>query len=43
VRSRQERILRWMRNANRLSEEEYQAALAEPLFLRSCGSFPPEG
>jgi monofunctional biosynthetic peptidoglycan transglycosylase len=43
VRSRQERILRWMRNANRLSEEEYRAALDERLWLPKCGSFPPEG
>ncbi|HEY7818976.1 MAG TPA: transglycosylase domain-containing protein, partial [Vicinamibacteria bacterium] len=43
VRARQERILRWMRNANRLSEEEYRAALDERLSLRNCGSFPPEG
>ncbi len=43
VRNRQERILRWMRRAERLTEEEYQAALAERLWLRECGSFPPEG
>jgi monofunctional biosynthetic peptidoglycan transglycosylase len=43
VRTRQERILRWMRRADRLTEEEYQAALAERLWLSRCGSFPPEG
>jgi monofunctional glycosyltransferase len=43
VRRRQERILRWMYRANRLTEEEYQAALAAQPVLRKCGSFPPEG
>jgi monofunctional biosynthetic peptidoglycan transglycosylase len=43
VRTRQERILRWMKNAGRLDEAEYQAALEEKLWLRECGSFPPEG
>jgi len=43
VRTRQERILRWMHRAERLTEEEYQAALAERLWLSKCGSFPPEG
>ncbi len=43
VRTRQERILRWMRSGGRLTEEEYEAALAERLRLQKCGSFPPEG
>ncbi len=43
VRTRQERILRWMKNAGRLSDSEYEAALAEELQLRKCGSFPREG
>jgi len=43
VRTRQERILRWMNGAGRLTDEEYEAALAEPLWLRECGLFPPAG
>ena len=43
VRARQERILRWMHRAGRLTKEEYEAALAERLWLRECGSFPQDG
>ncbi|MGH9337507.1 MAG: transglycosylase domain-containing protein, partial [Vicinamibacteria bacterium] len=43
VRARQERILRWMYRAKRLTEEEYQIALEERLWLPNCGSFPREG
>jgi monofunctional biosynthetic peptidoglycan transglycosylase len=43
VRTRQERILRWMNRAGRISDEEYEAALAERLWLEKCGLFPPEG
>ena len=43
VRTRQERILRWMYRAERLTDAEYEAALAQRLPLRKCGSFPPEG
>jgi monofunctional biosynthetic peptidoglycan transglycosylase len=43
VRVRQERILRWMNNADRLTDEEYQSALEERVWLPKCGSFPPEG
>jgi monofunctional biosynthetic peptidoglycan transglycosylase len=43
VRTRQERILRWMNGAGRLTDEEHEAALAERLWLRKCGLFPPEG
>ena len=43
VRGRQERILRWMYRAKKLTEEQYQAALEERLWLPKCGSFPPEG
>ena len=43
VRTRQERILRWMHRAERLTDEEYEAALAERLWLSKCGLFPPEG
>jgi monofunctional biosynthetic peptidoglycan transglycosylase len=43
VRNRQQRILRWMHGAGRLTDEEYEAALAERLRLRRCGLFPPEG
>jgi monofunctional biosynthetic peptidoglycan transglycosylase len=42
VRTRQERILRWMERAGRLTDEEHEAALAARLNLRKCGSFPPE-
>ncbi len=43
VRARQERILRWMKGAGRLTDEEYESAVSERLWLRNCGSFPPEG
>jgi monofunctional glycosyltransferase len=43
VRTRQERILRWMYRAKRLTEEEYKTALDARPWLRRCGSFPPEG
>jgi monofunctional biosynthetic peptidoglycan transglycosylase len=43
VRTRQERILRWMYRAKKLTEEQYQATLEERLWLPKCGSFPPEG
>jgi len=43
VRTRQERILRWMHRAERLTDEEYGAALAQRLWLSKCGLFPPEG
>jgi monofunctional glycosyltransferase len=43
VRARQERILRWMHRAGRLTKEEYESALAQRLSLRNCSSFPPEG
>jgi len=44
VKIRQERILRWMENAGHLTEEEYQAAIAETIALRKCGSLRlPEG
>lgn len=43
VRTRQERILRWMHRAERLTDEEYEAALAQRLWLAKCGLFPPEG
>lgn len=39
VRLRQERILGYMKGANRLSAEEYEQALSEPIELRKCGLF----
>jgi monofunctional biosynthetic peptidoglycan transglycosylase len=43
VRTRQERILRWMYRASKLTEDEYHAALEARPRLTKCGSFPPEG
>jgi monofunctional glycosyltransferase len=39
VRSRQARILGYMRMAKNLSDEEYERALEETIPLRKCGSF----
>jgi len=43
VRTRQERILRYLHRAGRLTDEDYEAALAQRLWLGKCGLFPPEG
>ena len=43
VRTRQERILRFLHGAGRLTNEGYEAALVERLWLRKCGLFPSEG
>jgi monofunctional biosynthetic peptidoglycan transglycosylase len=42
LRARQERVLRWMRGAKRITDEEYEAALARRIPIPRCGSFPPE-
>jgi monofunctional biosynthetic peptidoglycan transglycosylase len=39
VRTRQLRILGWMHGAERLSDGEYEAAVAEPIYLRKCRRF----
>jgi monofunctional biosynthetic peptidoglycan transglycosylase len=40
LRTRQERILKWMHGAGRLSDEEHERALSEQLWIRECGLFP---
>jgi monofunctional biosynthetic peptidoglycan transglycosylase len=40
ARIRQERILKWMHGAKRLTDEEYERAVGAKLWIRECGLFP---